>query len=217
MAIHSLTNGTRSIPWGFSSKFSCLSHAPLLFLCLLPWWILDRSLHTVSQEHTWNGWTSVTPYKWKKKLKLDSIKSGHLGRLVGYCLQNRCGGNITYNHTNCWFEKAGTDYSSQDEVWRPGHQDGLHVLDVKGREEISSGLEADTWAVGEDFKHIPVLSLQALSHVYFSLCSLINSTTWILFEEESYKIRILSMHQLNLLLSVFFKKKKNLLGISVVT
>lgn len=77
-------------------------------------------------------------------------------------------------------KRLGPDHSSQDELWRPDHQGGLHVLDSRGREETSSGLESDTWALGEDFKHAPVgaptslkgcLSLLMLTEKFYNLDS----------------------------------------------
>lgn len=87
------------------------------------------------------------------------------------------------------------DHSSQDEVWRPDHQCGLHVLDARGREKNAPGVESDIWALAEGFRHIPVGSQQALRYSYLSLYSPSYSTAWILLEEESYKIRILGMHE----------------------
>ena len=48
------------------------------------------------------------------------------------------------------------DYSFQDEVQRPDLQGGLYVLDPRGREETSWSLESGTWALGENFKHVPL-------------------------------------------------------------
>lgn len=98
---------TRSIPLGFSSKFSCLSHAPLLYAFLLTWWSCIALCRWCSQEHTWNGKTSVSPNRWKKKLKLGLTHAGHVCNLVCYYIQNRCGSTITCNHPDyCWFEKV---------------------------------------------------------------------------------------------------------------
>lgn len=47
------------------------------------------------------------------------------------------------------------DNSFQGEVQRPDLRGGLHVLDPRDREETSWSLESGTWALGEDFKHVP--------------------------------------------------------------
>lgn len=152
------------------------------FIVSLPSALDLASLSACSVARSTHGVAGLLslPTDGRRYWSLISHYAGHLGKPVCCYIQNRCGGNITCNHPDCWFEKAGTWSFFPDELWRPDHQGGLHVLDPRGREETSSSLESDAWALVEDFKHVPVgaptslkgcLSLLMLTEKFYNLDS----------------------------------------------
>lgn len=179
---------TWSIPLGFCSNFSCLNHDALWYPCLLPWWILHHS----NSRHGMAGLQSL-PTDGRRNWSLISYMLDIWAALCAVTHKIDVVLPSPVATLMVDLKRLEPDHSHQDEVWRPDHQ-GWHVLDARGREETSSGLESGIRALGEDFKCLPLGSQQALRYVCLSLCSLNNFPTWILFEEESYTIRIWGTH-----------------------